>query len=172
MDSFSINEGSSLKAYSQYEYFLRRTPSLMSALNLTRSTDADAMFVNLSHFAYTAIFPFYNHVDEVLKSVRKMKNLKSFATKLCPEPDSNVVEDELADALGHIDINDAWMEFDTAYTLVAHTVIFLTVEGVLEEFHVDDVKMEGIRENLEQVVSARLQEWWVYGGNGLWKRKD
>ena len=67
------------------------------------------------------------------------------------------------------------MEFDTAYTLVAQTVVYLTPErgknGMLEEFKVDDVKMQGIRENLEEVITARLQEWWLYGGNGVWKRK-
>ena len=79
------------------------------------------------------------------------------------------------------------MEFDTAYTLIAHTVIYLTPmeengekagqagpwlgQGKLEEFRVDDVKMEGIRENMEEVISQRLQEWWVYAGEGLWKRK-
>lgn len=127
---------------------------------------------NLTHFTYTAIFPFYNHVDTILKSVRLMPRLTHFTTKVCPEPESSVVEDELALALGHIDLNDAWMEFDTVYTLVAHTVIYLGLEGVLEEFRVDDVKMEGIRENLEEVLSQRLQEWWNYAGAGVWRRKE
>jgi hypothetical protein len=188
----SINESSSLKAYSQYEYFLRKTPSLLASLqhyHLRQNQPSSTLFPftallnNLTHFTYTAIFPFYNHVETILHSVRAMPNLTHLAFKLCPEPESTVIDDELKLALGHIDINDAWMEFDTAYNLVAHTVIYLTpvmpgngkvgqAHGKLEEFRVDDVKMEGIRENLEDVLSQRLQEWWGYAGEGVWRRKE
>jgi hypothetical protein len=201
----SVNESSSLKAYSQYEYFLRRTPSLLASLshalpihthhsdfNVTLSPFS-ALLTNLTHFTYTAIFPFYNHTETILHVVRKMPNLTHLAFKLCPEPESTVIDDELALALGHIDVNDAWMEFDTAYTLIPHTVIYLTPmeesgdkdgrpdqgsagtrlgQGRLEEFRVDDLKMEGIRDNLEEVITQRLQEWWVYVGGGVWRRKE
>jgi hypothetical protein len=186
----SINESSSLKAYSQYEYFLRKTPSLLASLHhADPHLPFSTLLTTLHHFTYTAIFPFYNHVETILHSVRAMPKLTHLTFKLCPEPESTVIDDELKDALGHIDVNDAWMEFDTAYTLIAHTVIYLTPEaggeagqnsaetqllgqGRLEEFRVDDVKMEGIRENLEEVISQRLQEWWVYAGGGVWRRKE
>lgn len=112
-----------------------------------------------------------------------MPNLTHLAFKLCPEPDSTVVDDELNLALGHIDVNDAWMEFDTAYTRIANTVIYLTAivpsdgkvglaHGKLKELRVDDIKMEGIRDNLEEVLSQRLREWWDYVGEGVWRRKE
>jgi hypothetical protein len=44
--------------------------------------------------------------------------------------------------------------------------------GRLEEFRVDDIRMEGIRESLEVVLSQRLQEWWGYAGDGVWRRKE
>lgn len=172
---FSINESSSLKAYSQYEYFLRKTPSLLASLHHSNPhIPFSTLLHNLRHFSYTAIFPFYNHIETILHSVRAMCNLTHLTFKLCPEPESTVIDDELHAALGHIDVNDAWMELDTAYTLITHTVIYLTAlgEGKLEEFRVDDVKMEGIRENLEDVISQRLQEWWIYAGRGAWKRKE
>jgi hypothetical protein len=131
-----------------------------------------------------------------------MPSLTHLAFKLCPEPESTVIDDELKLALGHIDVNDAWMEFDTAYKVIAHTVIYLTPmgaseaqaarvggvgsglglghgaragirlgQGKLEEFRVDDIKMEGIRENLEDLLEQRLQKWWAYGGGGVWRRK-
>ncbi len=101
-----------------------------------------------------------------------MPNLIAFTAKLCPEPRSTIIDDELELSLNHIDVNDAWMEFDTAYTLIAHTVIYLGLEGRLQEFRVDDVRMEGIRENLEEVLSQRLQQWWEYNGEGVWRRKE
>ena len=168
---FSVNEGSSLKAYTTYEYFLRRTPSLLGTLNARQLTMADGMFAELQSFTFTAIFPFYNHVDEILKIVRKMKRLKILRTKLCPEPHSTVLRDEIDSAGGHVDVNDPWTEFDTAYSLVAHTVLFLTIEGQLEEFQADDVKMTGIRDTLENSINHRLQELWLYRGNGIWVRQ-
>jgi hypothetical protein len=178
----SVNESSSLKAYSQYEYFLRKTPSLIASLHHSPPpppgsflSPFSSLLINLTHFTYTAIFPFYNHVETILHSVRAMSNLTSLTFKLCPEPESTVIDDELKLALGHIDLNDAWMEFDTAYNIIMHTVIYLTPDGggkgKLEEFKIDDVKMEAIRENLEDVISQRLQEWWVHAGEGVWRRK-
>jgi len=170
--ALTINEGSSLKAYTTYEYFLRRTPSLISSLHHGLSISGDAMFANLLTFSFIAIFPFCNHVDEVLKCVRKMKSLKKLFVKLCPGPESTVLHDEIEEAQGHIDVNDPWNEFDTAWTLVAHTVIYLTMEGALEELRVDDVEMEGVRQGLEESITRRLQQWWSYQGeySGLWCR--
>lgn len=104
--ALSVNESSSLKAYTTYEYFLRRTPSLLATLHTRKLTTADSMFAELEEFNFVAIFPFYNHIDEILKSVRKMKKLRVLRTKLCPEPDSTVLNDEIEAAGGHIDVND------------------------------------------------------------------
>ena len=92
---FSVNEGSCLKVYSQYEYFLRRTPSLMNALLLRPSPGLGAMLAKLEKFTYTAIFPFYNHVEDVLKNVRKMTSLQHLRFRLCPDPESSVIDDRL-----------------------------------------------------------------------------
>ena len=167
----SVNEGSSLKAYTTYEYFLRRTPSLLGTIHARKSSIADSMLANLRSFTFTAIFPFYNHVDEILKSVKKMRRLKVLRTKICPEPHSTVLADEIDAAGSHIDVNDPWNELDTAYSLVADTVLFLSIEGQLEELHVDDVKMTGIRETLENSINHRLQESWLYRGEGFWIRQ-
>ena len=72
----------------------------MATLHLAKSAEADAMFARLTSFSFIAIFPFYNHTDEILKSVRKMKKLQKLFVKLCPEPDSTVLNDEIEEAHG------------------------------------------------------------------------
>ena len=67
-------------------------------------------------------------------------------------------------------MNDPWSEFDTGYMLTCHTIIALTFEGELKELRVDDVKMEGIRDHLEGLISSKIGHWWAYEGNGHWKR--
>lgn len=128
------------------------------------------MLAKLDKFTYTAIFPFYNHVDEVLKTIRKMTGLKQLRFRLCPDPESTVIDDELADSKGHINISDAWMEFNTAYTLVAHTARLLSVDCSLEEFQVEDVKMEGIRDGLIDSLNEILDNRMLHQGNGLWRK--
>jgi hypothetical protein len=167
---FSINEGSCLKVYSQYEYFLRRTPSLMNAVLLCPSPGLGVMLAKLEKFTYTAIFPFYNHVDDVLKNIRKMSSLQHLSFRLCPDPGSSVIDDELADSKGHIDISDAWMEFNTAYTLVAHTARYLSVDYSLQEFLVEDVAMEGIKDGLIASLCGILGPKMSHQGNGLWRK--
>lgn len=134
--SLTVNEGSSLAAYTRYEYFLKRPPSLLAALqmqlppiSITIPPEARApseaalaqpqqeplipaqvLFTNLQSFSFVAIFPFYNHVDNILKCVRRMTKLRKLFIKLCPEPDSRIIDDEMAVALNHIDLNDPWSE--------------------------------------------------------------
>lgn len=129
-----INEGSSLAAYTSYEYFLKKHPSLLASLEQYLSVSPQVlhelagyehalagsssmliatagMFENLHTFSYTAIFPFYNHVDEIMKCVRRMKNLRCLFVKLCPDAGSTILEDAVHDAKGHIDLNDPWSEY-------------------------------------------------------------
>ncbi|KIW22378.1 uncharacterized protein PV07_12268 [Cladophialophora immunda] len=168
-----VNEGSSLMAYTTYEFFLRRTPSLLTALHSNNSAAGDVLFANLRSFDFVAIFPFYNHVDEVLKCVRKMRQLRRLFVKLCPEPSSTVFHDEIEMAGGALDIHDPWNECETSWTLIAHSVVFLTTEGQLCELQMDDVKVEGMRQTLEQGISSLLEGRWLYEEpeSGIWRRR-
>lgn len=137
-----VNESSHLPAYSTYEYFLKIPPSLITSLYHRQHAESrvetdqpslssqpyvavpihgispTSLLTNLISFSYVAIFPFYNHVDEILKCVRQMTRLRRFFVKLCPEPDSTALQDELerngANAgrtEGRIDVNDPWNEY-------------------------------------------------------------
>lgn len=130
--SMRVNEGSNLAAYTKYEYFLKKPPSLMSnvqtSLNVVPAnanpelmhkafgvsapciTSIHDVLSQLEEFSYVAIFPFYNHVDQILKCIRRMTALKKLFVKLCPEPESTVLDDEIKAAEGHFDINDPWNE--------------------------------------------------------------
>ncbi|KAK5053120.1 hypothetical protein LTR84_002094 [Exophiala bonariae] len=170
----TANEGSSVFAYTTYEYFFRRTPSLLSALAPSSSISGDAMFANLISFEYVAIFPFYNHVDEVLKCIQKMTCLQKLSIKLCPDANSSTLQDEAEAAGGHLDINDPWNECDTSWRLIAHNVAALTRVGVLQELRMVDVQIEAVREALESTLERILKDSWTYFGqeSGLWLRNQ
>ncbi|KEF58430.1 uncharacterized protein A1O9_06356 [Exophiala aquamarina CBS 119918] len=170
--SLTVNEGSSVLAYTTYEYFFRRTPSLLSALSPSGSTSGDSLFASLTAFQYVAIFPFYNHVDEVLKCIQKMTRLQKLSLKLCPDAGSTILHDEIIAAGSHLDINDPWNECETSWRLIAHHVAALTSVGVLRELHMKDVQIEGVRESLEFTLNRILKGYWTYSGErtGLWLR--
>lgn len=130
--SVKVNEGSSLAAYTTFEYFLKKPPSLISNIQTYLNVTPDGattettkkwfgssgpsimstrtMLEDLSEFHFVAVFPFYNHVDDILRCIRKMKNLRKLFIKLCPQPERSVLDDEIRAAQGHFDINDPWNE--------------------------------------------------------------
>ena len=115
-----------------------------------------------------------------------MTNLQKLFVKLIPEPSSTILDDEINAAIGHFDINDPWQEFDTGLALIASACVELSeharddsdvraeVMGSLEVLKIDDVKMLGVRDNIEEIINRHLAEpaelRWGYEGNGVWRR--
>ncbi|EEH47380.1 uncharacterized protein PADG_03478 [Paracoccidioides brasiliensis Pb18] len=167
-----FNEGSSLKAYSNYEYYLLRVPSLMEhwgAVDPLQSKDLPypvGAISRLTSFHYTAVFPFYNHTNLVLKVIRNMSNLRHLSFQLAPEPTSTIFEEE--QRTGTLDPNDPWMELDTSYSLISHSVRYLGVQGKLVEFRSFDFQLEALRDNLVSRIGSKLKGKWVHDGCGLW----
>lgn len=171
-----FNEGSSLHAYSTYEYYLMHPPSVMVRWgsvdplqsSLTELPYPASAIARLTSFCYTAIFPFYNHTNLVLKVVRNMTSLRHLGMQLAPGPGCTVFEEE--QQTGVLDPNDPWMELETSYSLISHSVRYLGVQGRLEEFHTYDFQLPALRESLSEKLARVLGERWVHDGNGLWRR--
>lgn len=62
------------------------------------------------------------------------------------------------------------VELDTAYELIAHTVMSLGWTSSLVRFQSFDFGREGIRTSLEKKLNDHLDPLWIYSGNGLWIR--
>lgn len=131
-NSVRFNEGSSVAAYTTFEYFFKRPPSIIQDIQtfLKKSTNPEpstlyAPFTseivsspisirnvlrNLRDFSYIATFPFYNNFDQVLACIREMVLLKRLFVQLCADPESGVLDEEMQAAGFHLDINDPWNE--------------------------------------------------------------
>ena len=118
-----------------------------------------------------------------------MHHLQRLFLKLIPEPDSTVLNDEIEEAKGHLDVNDPWNEFDTSLALAAAACLYLSERkedesnewglprlGELRELRIDDVKMAGVRDDIENLVTRRLEErrelGWTYEGDGVWMCRE
>ncbi|QKX57006.1 uncharacterized protein TRUGW13939_04114 [Talaromyces rugulosus] len=170
--SICFNESSSLKAYNHYEYFRHRVPSIFEAWGnsprvLTQGTILQGGLANVTHFRYTAVFPFNNHIWTVLRAVRAlMPSLKSLSAQLAPDRNNRVLETELR---GSMDPNDPWMELSTGFSLMAKVVRELGEKGPLEHFQVCDYDIEALRSNLSAVIGAELApSQWKHDGYGTW----
>ncbi|PGH07594.1 hypothetical protein AJ80_07983 [Polytolypa hystricis UAMH7299] len=167
-----FNEGSSLKAYNNYEYFLLHVPSIMDHWGTTNPLQSKILpyptgpITRLKSFHYTAVFPFYNHTNMVLKVIRNMLNLVRLSIQLSPSPGSTILEDERE--RGSLNPNDPWMELDTSYSLISHTVRYLGVQGELEEFQSWDFERSALKDNLATTMKTGLNGKWVHKGDGLW----
>ena len=172
-----FNEGSFLRAYSTYEYYLLRAPSVMVDWGSVEPLQSPvrelpypaSAITRLTSFCYTAIFPFYTHTNLVLKVVRNMTSLRHLEMQLAPNPGSSVFEEE--QQTGSLNPNDPWMELDTSYQLLAHSVRYLGVQGKLTEFLTHDYRLDALREILSQELARRLGAKWDHDGNGLWRRR-
>ena len=128
-------------------------------------------------------------MERTLAVVKQMHHLCYLFLKLIPEPDSTVLHDEIEEAKGHLDVNDPWNEFDTNLALTAAACLYLSERkedecnewglprlGHLTELRIDDVKMEGMRWNIEDLVTARLHEhediYWRHIESGVWRVID
>ncbi|KAK2741119.1 hypothetical protein FQN57_005720 [Myotisia sp. PD_48] len=170
-----FNEGSSLRAYSNYEYYLLRVPSIMNhwgSVDPLQRTElpypVDAIS-RLTSFHYTAVFPFYNHTNLVLKVVRNMTNLRHLSFQLAPTPESDIFQKELQTST--LDPNDPWMELHTSYSLIAHSVRYLGVQGKLVEFLTLDYKLAPLKANVFNTFQLTLMSRWRHEGDGLWVKR-
>ncbi|CAG8008530.1 unnamed protein product [Penicillium salamii] len=173
--SMSFNESSSLKSYHHYEYFLSTVPSILgewgaNSIRVARHlpqyrADLLDLLHGLTHFSYTAVFPFFNHSQLVLDAVMEMHNLQRLDVRLAPCPGNHVTEVEQR---GPMDLSDPWMELSTSYSLVGYTVN--KMEN-LKEFRCNDLHVEGMRDELLATLGDVIDgEAWTHNGNGIWRR--
>ncbi|KAL4795606.1 hypothetical protein BDV19DRAFT_378804 [Aspergillus venezuelensis] len=170
--SMLFNESSSLKAYNHYEYFLYQVPSIIHRWGPWTPNETDHLsssLSNLTSFTYVAVFPFYNHVQQVLEAVDIMTNLRTLKIQLGPTQNNRVTELEQR---GSMDPSDPWMELATGYSLIAHAVRGLGRKGSLSKFIACDYEMEAVRAEIDVILGDILCDGpWSHDGKGTWNKK-
>jgi hypothetical protein len=183
--SILVNEGSSLKVYTTWEYWLRSTPSPLNAV--IASPHSAELLHNLRHFSIVSIFPVYTHFAKTVDFIRRLYRLQSLFVKLVPEPESTVLSDEIEEAKGHMDVNDPWGELSSNFDHLATACLYLSERnedevneaglarlGELRELRIDDVKVVGIRDTTVSLFMGAFESrpdlHWGYVGDGVWRR--
>lgn len=113
--SILLNEGSSVRAYQTYEFFLRQPPSMLSALLGTGEYPNNHALLppTITDFNYIAVFPLATHVHTLLANLPKLERL---FVQLTPRPSNHILQDH--QAMKNIDMSDLWLESNTSYNYI------------------------------------------------------
>ncbi|KAI0473210.1 hypothetical protein GGR56DRAFT_605043 [Xylariaceae sp. FL0804] len=111
--SVLLNEGSSLKVYRVYEFFLRRPPSMLGALLGCEEYPNDTCLLpsTVVDFSYIAIFPLFSHFETLAQNLPRLERLY---LQLTPGPGNRILEDQ--EGMRRLDPADLWMECNTCYS--------------------------------------------------------
>ncbi|KAK4138987.1 hypothetical protein BT67DRAFT_368358 [Trichocladium antarcticum] len=112
-----LNEGSSIRVYKNYEFFLRRPPSILGALLGSEEPPNDVVLIppTITSLSYIAIFPLSPHFSVLVSNLPRIEHL---FVQLVPRNDVLLDPDEMR----HVHASDLWMERNTCYGLAAgHT---------------------------------------------------
>ena len=173
----TFNLGSSINVYSNYEYFLKKTPSIFNPRDYSevRRKMTDGGFANLTSLEYIAIFPI-DHMYNFNECIGSMKKLKCLRVQFAPTLSNNVLDDPVV--MGKCQPGDLWLEFEDCYRFLT-TYIWATWDAgtiSLEEFISLDYVNPSLRELLNSIVgTAFLSDDKVFmadSSGGRWFRNE
>lgn len=170
-NSLLLNEGSSVKVYTTYEYFHHTPPSLLPALLDSNDESMQPLLKNtLRSFSYIAIFPLASHITNIL--IPHVPALERFYIQIVPRAPSFAEADYRHPAM---DISDLWMERNTAYAQLVMAIFDPPPLGLwnsLQYFESGDaVDREAWEQAVRYVVFAAGAMWKV-AGEGKFVRRD
>ncbi|KAI0133990.1 F-box domain-containing protein [Xylariales sp. AK1849] len=111
--SILLNEGSSIRAYQTYEFFLRSPPSVLSALlGIGEYPNNQPLLTPfIVDFNYIAIFPLSSHVNSLFTHLPKIDRL---FVQLTPRPENQILKQP--QSMRGVDMADLWMERNSTYS--------------------------------------------------------
>ena len=126
--STTLNEGSSVKVYSSYEYYLKTFPSIFTYTSFQAYIGRN-WSDSLRSFTYIALFPTSTHVSTVYRNLGFLHNLKDLSVQFAPTEESNVLSDP--ERIGKCQISDCWMEFRECLVKTLHFARIMSSERKL-----------------------------------------
>ncbi|KAL7795947.1 hypothetical protein V8C37DRAFT_372619 [Trichoderma ceciliae] len=170
-ESMLLNEGSSVKVYTTYEYFHHAPPSLLPALlDASDESMKPLLRSTLRSFSYIAIFPLATHINDVL--IPRIPALERFYIQIVPRAPSFAEDDYRHPAM---DISDLWMERNTAYAQLVMAIFDPPPLGSwssLQYFETGDaIDREAWEQAVRYVIFAAGATWKV-AGEGKFVRRD
>ena len=183
----SYNEGSSVPAYSTYEYYRLRITSWFERWQLSAfemglgmrtvlSPTQNHLASHLICFDFIAVFPWMSRMTAFLDQLPKLRVLR---TQLSPctwhEADGEGCSVGAAASLGtgRAEHRDLWMEFENTYTALAEWMYRRAVTSRLVRLEVLDYGNEGLGSTLDACFTDDFMgRAWTRCAAGVWEKKE
>ncbi|GAB1315245.1 F-box domain-containing protein [Madurella fahalii] len=154
-----LNEGSSIRVYRNYEFFLRRPPSILGALLGCEEAPNDTPLIppTVHSLSYIAIFPLSSHFGTLVSALPRVDRL---FVQLVPR--NEILRDP--EEMRNVQASDLWMERNSCYGLVLRQLLSggsFGSDDDEDEDDEDDDDDEGADSDLD-ADNDRLQDNWRY----------
>ncbi|KAF1831911.1 hypothetical protein BDW02DRAFT_28143 [Decorospora gaudefroyi] len=110
------NEGSSITAYSTYEYHLKHSPMIINQL-LIRLARETQDCCNITSFGFTGVFPFATKITSIVRALHMIPTLSKIAFHVAPGPENDLLSN--AKRRGRAQSSDFWLEWRESYKVIA-----------------------------------------------------
>ncbi|KAF2438590.1 hypothetical protein P171DRAFT_371739 [Karstenula rhodostoma CBS 690.94] len=110
------NEGSSITAYSTYEYHLKQSPKMLY-LTLLRLAKEVQNCCNITSFSFIGVFPFSTNLNAIIRALQKIPTLREIQVQLAPGPENDLLN--TPKRLGRAQSADLWLEWNGCYSALA-----------------------------------------------------
>lgn len=156
------NEGSSVTAYSTYEYHLKQSPRMLYLILMRLAKEVESC-CNITSFSFTGVFPFATNVTSIIRALHRIPTLRNVTFQLAPGPENNLLNQP--DRMGRAQSGDLWLEWTESYKVIASYLgVFDFGDGA--EFRSRDCTSETLTRDVEEIV-----ELLKHRGAG-WRNKE
>jgi hypothetical protein len=162
------NEGSSIAAYSTYEYHLKQSPKILY-LTLLRLAGEVESCCNIRSFSFVGVFPFSTNIVYIIRALHRIPTLKDIQFQIAPGPENNLLG--TPKRMGRAQPRDLWLEWNGSYRAIASFLgIFDFGDGsrFVSKDYVEPRVGKEVEEYIELLQSRGLG--WRADGKGIWVR--
>jgi len=110
------NEGSSITAYSTYEYHLKQSPKILYLTLLRLAKEADSC-CNIRSFSFVGVFPFSTNISAIIRALQKIRTLEDVQFQISPGPENTLLT--TPKRMGRAQPPDLWLEWNGSYRAIA-----------------------------------------------------
>ena len=164
----TFNEGSSIRAYSTYQYFQKHVPSIFTPINEQKMRDGVwRTLPYLTSIDYIAIFPFTTrHMHQFCRFLQAAApNLRHLRTRFSPTSGNVILDDK--EAMGTCERTDLWSELEVCYSSLAKRIRLGELVS-LENLTVLDYDNPELRGSIYRAIAMEICADWACKGNGRW----
>ncbi|KAL8789269.1 MAG: hypothetical protein Q9195_006915 [Heterodermia aff. obscurata] len=154
--TITLNEGSSLKAYSTYDFHTKQSPSIFLDQWFCKNVIKNMWSVTVREFEYVAVFPLEMHINCILTQLECLTNLRTLSTRLAPHENSSILSDRAK--VGRAQFRDLWSSLEENYASIVSYVVLMRQKHHLRTFKALDCVHSHVCESLYPMMKRRLQD--------------